>query len=123
MTIFLCGPDEILSDECWNCTGWLGPIKKELGEPLNDHNGFGRYCSVECADEASERNDTGKTCTTCGGQEGHCRYNAKDDPPGDPHPFWPHGGDAPPELDAWLERNRTLWENDRSPAVLPSKEH
>lgn len=117
MTVILCGPNETGFDECWNCTGPLYAIKKELGEPLKDENGRGRYCSIECADEASERNDTSLTCTTCGGHLGHCRYTVKDDPPGDPHPFWPSVVTTTPEksaeIDAWLERHRASWEINR----------
>lgn len=110
-TVFVCGPDEVGFDECWNCVGPLYEVKKEFGKPLTDHNDRGRYCSVECVDEASERNLTGKTCTVCGGHEGHCRYREPDDPADDPHPFWPQCGDAPPEMDAWLARMKTrgLW--------------
>lgn len=108
MTVFVCGPAEVGFDECWNCSGPMYTVKKEMGQPYADDKGRGRYCSLECRDEASERNDTSTTCTTCGGHLGHCRTQG--DPPGDPHPFWPQAGDAPSELDAWLERNRHLWE-------------
>lgn len=109
MTVFVCGPDETGFDECWNCTGPLYGVKKAMGEPYADDNGRGRYCSLDCRDEASERNERLLTrCTTCGRGEGHC--DPTGDPEGDPHPFWRWDGPPPPELDAWLERNRHLWE-------------
>lgn len=64
MTIFLCGPEEMLfAPSCWNCEG-----------PIPDHVTDRRFCGHECGIEWDEHMEHqrlhGGPCTFCGQPEG-----------------------------------------------------
>lgn len=66
-TAFLCGPPAACTckrnpaafdqHECWCCGGWMHSNSPETGEPevpVGELGICGRYCSIDCHDEAIE---------------------------------------------------------------------